>query len=91
MSTSDEAISALDVKTQGQVIDLLRRLSAERGLALLFITHNLSLLPTLVERVIVMHDGRIVESGAVDDVIKRPRSEWTRELLTAEIFSTEAN
>ena len=87
----DEATSALDVKTQVQVIDLLRRLSVERGLALLFITHNLSLLPTLVERVLVMHEGRIVETGAVEDVIKRPQSEWTRELLTAEIFSTEAN
>ncbi len=87
----DEATSALDVKVQAQVTGLLRRLSVERGIALLFITHNLAILPTLVERVMVMHDGRVVETGAVEDVIKRPQSEWTRELLAAEIFSTEAN
>lgn len=87
----DEATSALDVKVQSQVTKLLRRLSVERGIALLFITHNLALLPSLVDRVIVMHDGRIVEAGAVDDVIRRPQSEWTRELLEADIFSTEAN
>ena len=85
----DEATSALDVRVQAQVTELLRRLSVERGIALLFITHNLAILPALVERVMVMHDGRVVETGAVGDVIGRPQSEWTRELLAAEIFSTE--
>ena len=84
----DEATSALDVEVQAQVIELLRRLSVEKGIALLFITHDLALLPSIAERMLVMHDGRIVESGAVDEVIERPRSEWTRELLAANVFST---
>ncbi len=87
----DEATSALDVATQDQVVRLLRRLSAERGIALLFITHNLSLLPSIVDRVIVIHDGRIVESGLVEEVIERPQSEWTRELLSAELLTREAD
>ena len=82
----DEATSALDVTVQDQVVELLRRLSVERGIALLFITHNLTLLPSIAERVLVMHDGRIAESGLVDDVIERPQSEWTRELLEADMF-----
>ena len=87
----DEATSALDVATQAQVVKLLRRLSADRGIALLFITHNLSLLPSIVDKVIVMHDGRIVESGLVEEVIERPQSEWTRELLSAELLTREAD
>lgn len=83
----DEPTSALDVSTQDQIAGLLRRLSVEKGIALIFITHDLSLLPRLVERVLVMDAGRIVESGAVDDVMERPQSECTRELLTASFFS----
>ena len=87
----DEATSALDVDVQAQVIALLRRLNAEKSIALLFITHDLALLPTIAERVLVMHDGRIVESGRVDEVIAAPQSEFTRELLAANLFLTEAN
>ena len=85
----DEATSALDVEVQKQIVGLLKRLSAEKGIALLFITHDLALLPSIAERVLVMHDGRIVESGLVDDVIERPQSEWTRELLEANFLSTD--
>ncbi len=87
----DEATSALDVDVQAQVIELLRRLNSEKSIALLFITHDLALLPTIAERVLVMHDGRIVESGRVDEVIAVPQSEFTRELLAANLFLTEAN
>ena len=87
----DEATSALDVDVQAQVIALLRRLNSEKSIALLFITHDLALLPTIAERVLVMHDGRIVESGRVDEVIAAPQSEFTRELLAANLFLTEAN
>ena len=83
MLICDEATSALDPETQLQVIELLRRLSVEKGLAVLFITHDLGILPSIAERVIVMHGGRIVESGRVEEVINAPRSEYTRELLAA--------
>lgn len=87
----DEATSALDVTVQEQIVELLRRLSVDKGIALLFITHDLALLPRIVDRVLVMNAGRIVESGAVDDVIERPQSDWTRELMSADFFSMEAN
>ena len=83
----DEPTSALDVSTQDQIAELLRRLSVEKGIALIFITHDLSLLPRLVERVLVMNAGRVVESGSVDDVMERPQSECTRELLDASFLS----
>ena len=88
-SDRDEATSALDVEVQAQIVELLRRLSVEKGIALLFITHDLALLRSIAERVLVMHDGRIVEEGAVEEVINHPQSERTRELLSANIFSTE--
>lgn len=85
----DEATSALDVTVQAQVVELLRRLSAEKNISLLFITHDLALLPSIAERVLVMNGGRIVEAGAVEEVIAAPKSEFTRELLTADFFSME--
>ena len=87
----DEATSALDVTVQEQVVDLLRRLSVEKGIALLFITHDLALLPRIVDRVLVMSAGRVVEAGAVNDVIERPQSARTRELMSADFFSMEVN
>jgi peptide/nickel transport system ATP-binding protein len=79
----DEPTSALDVSVQAQILNLLADIQAERGLAYLFITHNLSVVGYLAHRVAVMRQGRIVEEGATEAVLTRPRSEYTRQLLDA--------
>jgi len=77
----DEPVSALDVSVQGQIINLLSRIRSERGLACLFISHNLAVVTRLAERVLVMYRGRIVESGAREAILKSPRHPYTRLLL----------
>ena len=79
----DEATSALDVTVQKQIVDLLGRLRREKGLALLFICHNLALVQQFCDRVLVMREGRVVEEGRPDDVIASPRHEYTRKLIDA--------
>jgi peptide/nickel transport system ATP-binding protein len=77
----DEVTSALDVSVQAAIVELLRDLRAETGLSLLFITHNLALIRTIADRVIVMTEGRIVESGPTLDVFNHPSAEYTGKLL----------
>jgi peptide/nickel transport system ATP-binding protein len=77
----DEITSALDVSVQAVVIELLLRLQRERGLALLFVTHNLALARTIAQEVAVMHGGHIVEHGPADSVLGAPRAAETRRLL----------
>jgi peptide/nickel transport system ATP-binding protein len=79
---SDEITSALDVSTQAAIVSLLEELRAG-GLALLFITHNLALVNSIADNVLVLQDGRIREMGSTDDVIRRPTDEYTRELLAS--------
>ena len=79
----DEATSALDVTVQKQIIELLQQLQKERKLAYLFICHNIALVQQFCDRVIVLHDGRIVESGLPDEVILYPQSDYTRRLVDA--------
>ena len=79
----DEAVSALDVTIQAQIIELLRRLQARYGIAYLFISHDLSVVRQLSGQILVMHQGKIVERGRTDDVIFNPRHEYTRTLLDA--------
>lgn len=77
----DEPVSALDVSVQGQIVNLLSRIRRERGLACLFISHNLAVVTRLAERVLVMYRGRIVESAASETILKSPRHPYTRLLL----------
>jgi len=79
----DEPTSALDVSVQAQILDLLRELQAELGIAYLFITHNFGVVEYLADRIAIMHDGRIVESGSADAVLHAPRHDMTRRLLAA--------
>jgi peptide/nickel transport system ATP-binding protein len=78
---ADEPVSALDVTVQAQIIALLDRLKRERGFALLFISHDLPVVGRIADRIVVMRDGRIVESGSRDEVLAAPRDPYTRALL----------
>lgn len=79
----DEAVSALDVSTQAQVIALLLRLKEELNLSLLFITHDLGVVRKIADRVLVMHAGEIVESGSSKRIFTAPQHETTKRLLAA--------
>jgi peptide/nickel transport system ATP-binding protein len=73
--------SALDVSVQAAIVELLGELRREMGLSMLFITHDLALIRTIADRVAVMHEGRIVEQGSVDEILTTPSADYTRELL----------
>ncbi len=77
----DEVTSALDVSVQAAIVELLRRLQEERGLSLLFITHNLALVRSIAQEVVVLHEGRVVERGPTDTVLSHPVDEYTIRLL----------
>lgn len=77
----DEAVSALDVTTQVEILSLLDRIRRETGVALLMITHDLTVIRRLCERVVVMRAGRIEEAGPAAQILDSPRAEYTRLLL----------
>jgi peptide/nickel transport system ATP-binding protein len=79
----DEPTSALDVSVQAQILNLLRSLQERLGIAYVFITHNIAVVDYLAHEVAVMKQGKIVERGAVDDVLRRPAHAYTRELLAS--------
>jgi len=81
---ADEPTTAVDVTIQAQILKLLKDLQARLGMALLLITHDLGIVRGMAERVYVMHDGEIVETGSVAQVFNRPQADYTRHLLAAE-------
>ena len=79
----DEPTSALDVSVQAQILNLLKRLQHDHGLAYLFISHNMAVIETMADDVAVMYLGRIVETGTVEEVLRNPRHPYTQALLSA--------
>jgi peptide/nickel transport system ATP-binding protein len=78
---ADEATTALDVTIQAEVIELLLRLRDERGLAVLFVSHDLAVISELCDRVVVFYAGEVVESGPTEEILQRPRHPYTQALL----------
>ncbi|MDR2322405.1 MAG: ABC transporter ATP-binding protein [Microbacterium sp.] len=79
----DEPTTALDVTTQAEIVQVLRELCAERGMGMLFITHDLNLAGSLCDRLVVMKDGAVVEEGPALEVLRAPQAEYTRRLVAA--------
>ncbi|EJJ29859.1 ABC transporter ATP-binding protein [Rhizobium sp. CF142] len=79
----DEAVSALDVTVRGRILELLVELQRERGLAYLFISHDLAVVRAVSHRIAVMDAGRIVEEGPATDIVNAPRSDAARRLVAA--------
>ena len=80
---ADEPTTALDVTVQAQIVELLKKINRERGTSIIFISHDLSLVSQLCERVLVMRKGDIVESGPTSVVFGRPRHTYTKKLIAA--------
>ncbi|QLE73244.1 ABC transporter ATP-binding protein [Streptomyces rectiverticillatus] len=86
----DEPTTALDVTVQKEIVDLVTGVSDERGTAVLYISHDLALVASVCHRVLVMYDGEIVESGPVEQVLRRPQHPYTRALLKASDLTVPA-
>jgi ABC-type glutathione transport system ATPase component len=85
---ADEPTTALDVTVQAQILGLLDELVDQTGVALLFISHDLPVVAGLARHLLVMRDGRLVESGPVDDVLRRPTSAYARQLVASAVRVT---
>ncbi|MBA4607144.1 MULTISPECIES: ABC transporter ATP-binding protein [Aeromicrobium] len=79
----DESVSALDVSVRARILNLLVQIRRDEGIAILFISHDLAVVSQLVDRVVVMQQGKVVEVGPVRDVIDRPQHAYTQKLLNA--------
>jgi peptide/nickel transport system ATP-binding protein/oligopeptide transport system ATP-binding protein len=80
---ADEPTTALDVTIQAQILDLMEKLQAELGMAIIFITHDLGVVAQMARRVIVMYAGQVVESGPVAEIFRRPRMPYTAGLIAS--------
>jgi peptide/nickel transport system ATP-binding protein len=81
---ADEPTTALDVTVQAQILELLKHLRRERGLSIVLVSHDLGVVAQMCDRVVVMKDGKVVESGPVGDIIERPRIDYTRRLIASQ-------
>ena len=88
---ADEPTTALDVRTQESILQLLKKLNRKYGMSILFISHNLRVVNTLCRRVLVMKDGQVVEEGDCAEIFENPQSEYTRELIAAIPARTKEN
>jgi peptide/nickel transport system ATP-binding protein/oligopeptide transport system ATP-binding protein len=79
----DEPVSALDVSIQAQILLLLKQLQQEMSLSYLFITHDLRIVRHIADEMMVLKQGKVVESGAVEQIYQDPQQEYTRNLLAA--------
>lgn len=86
---ADEPVSALDVTIQAQVLELLRKLHQERKLAILFISHDLRVVYHMCDRVMIMRDGEIVETGSREEIYFSPKHPYTKQLLSAAMGDSE--
>jgi ABC-type dipeptide/oligopeptide/nickel transport system ATPase component len=80
---ADESTSALDTITQAEILSLFRRLNRERGIAILYISHDLASVASLCHRVAILHEGQIVECSSVAEVFRNPQHRYTRQLIDA--------
>jgi oligopeptide transport system ATP-binding protein len=80
---ADEATTALDVTIQAQILDLIKRLQSEIGMAIMMITHDLGVVAGIADRINVMYAGYVVETGTVDDIFEDPRHPYTSGLLAS--------
>ncbi|KAA1427702.1 ABC transporter ATP-binding protein [Nocardioides antri] len=81
----DEPTTALDVRVQAQILQLLRDLVSERGMAMVFVSHDLAVVASVCSQILVMRHGRLVESGPMDRVLAVPQEQYTRDLLAANL------
>ncbi len=88
---ADEATTALDVTTQAQILKLMKRLQQETGTAMIFVTHDLSVVAEIADRVAVMYSGRIVETGPVDAIFEHPAHPYTRGLMDCRLHALTAS
>ena len=87
---ADEPTTALDVTIQKEILDLLRSLRASYDLSIMFITHNLKIVKNLADRLYIMKNGKIIESGKTEDVFKKPAQAYTKELIEPKIKITKS-
>jgi ABC-type dipeptide/oligopeptide/nickel transport system ATPase component len=80
---ADEATSALDVITQAEILALFRELNRNSGMSILYISHDLASVAGICDRISILHQGEIVESGSVEQVLLQPQHEYTRRLMAA--------
>lgn len=80
---ADEPTTALDVQTQEQILSLLKRINDEKKISILMITHDLNVVENLADRIIVMHNGKMVEEGTKDEVLYSPKEEYTKTLIAS--------